>query len=274
MAASRPVSLRVRKAVWPLLGLVAAMALVALASPAIAGAENVSSSNRARSTAMATVRSSRPPRPRELHRHPRVQQRVERQHMERALLRQRQVHRARRARHDLPVTSAGVGQRRHVDETHRRSDPRPPRPTSTRVTTSLTGSSCRRRRGSRWRCATPTPTRPTTRARRRATRNAPTCVGDPDDATATRAAAPRSWRCSCIRRASRRSSTAISCDDTHWCAALTIDSLECTDGFAVCNRQLRGTGQLRLHPARRRPRPGRRARRRPTRHTRRTGRRC
>jgi|SRR5579863_77521 len=27
----------------------------------------------------------------------------------------------------------------------------------------------------------------------------------------------------------------ISCDDTHWCAALTIDSLECTAGFATCN---------------------------------------
>jgi hypothetical protein len=26
-----------------------------------------------------------------------------------------------------------------------------------------------------------------------------------------------------------------SCDDTHWCAALTIDSLECTYGFAQCN---------------------------------------
>ena len=26
-----------------------------------------------------------------------------------------------------------------------------------------------------------------------------------------------------------------SCDDTHWCAALTIDSLECTAGFASCN---------------------------------------
>jgi hypothetical protein len=26
-----------------------------------------------------------------------------------------------------------------------------------------------------------------------------------------------------------------SCDNTHWCAALTIDSLECTTGFAVCN---------------------------------------
>jgi hypothetical protein len=27
----------------------------------------------------------------------------------------------------------------------------------------------------------------------------------------------------------------ISCDNTHWCAALTIDSLECTEGFATCN---------------------------------------
>ncbi len=26
-----------------------------------------------------------------------------------------------------------------------------------------------------------------------------------------------------------------SCDDTHWCAALTIDSLDCTTGFANCN---------------------------------------
>jgi hypothetical protein len=30
-------------------------------------------------------------------------------------------------------------------------------------------------------------------------------------------------------------SDSISCDDTHWCAALTIDSLECTLGFAECN---------------------------------------
>jgi hypothetical protein len=27
----------------------------------------------------------------------------------------------------------------------------------------------------------------------------------------------------------------ISCDNTHWCAALTIDSLECTPAFASCN---------------------------------------
>ena len=30
-------------------------------------------------------------------------------------------------------------------------------------------------------------------------------------------------------------STAVSCNDSHWCAALTIDSLECTTGFATCN---------------------------------------
>jgi hypothetical protein len=30
---------------------------------------------------------------------------------------------------------------------------------------------------------------------------------------------------------------AISCDNSHWCAALTIDSLECTLGFAKCNTQ-------------------------------------
>ena len=29
----------------------------------------------------------------------------------------------------------------------------------------------------------------------------------------------------------------VSCDSTHWCAALTIDSLECTSGFAHCNPQ-------------------------------------
>jgi hypothetical protein len=27
----------------------------------------------------------------------------------------------------------------------------------------------------------------------------------------------------------------VSCDNSHWCAALTIDSLECTQGFATCN---------------------------------------
>ena len=28
---------------------------------------------------------------------------------------------------------------------------------------------------------------------------------------------------------------AVSCDDTHWCAALTIDSLECTADYGTCN---------------------------------------
>jgi len=30
-------------------------------------------------------------------------------------------------------------------------------------------------------------------------------------------------------------SDGVSCDNSHWCGALTIDSLECTEGFAVCN---------------------------------------
>ena len=30
-------------------------------------------------------------------------------------------------------------------------------------------------------------------------------------------------------------SDSVSCDNSHWCAALTIDSLECTLGFASCN---------------------------------------
>lgn len=30
-------------------------------------------------------------------------------------------------------------------------------------------------------------------------------------------------------------SDGLSCDDSHWCAALTIDSLECTNGFTSCN---------------------------------------
>jgi hypothetical protein len=46
MAATRPLSLRVWKAVWTLLGLVTAVAMVALSSPAIAGAENVKSNAR------------------------------------------------------------------------------------------------------------------------------------------------------------------------------------------------------------------------------------
>jgi hypothetical protein len=29
----------------------------------------------------------------------------------------------------------------------------------------------------------------------------------------------------------------LSCDDTHWCAALTIDSLECTPDFTTCNNR-------------------------------------
>ena len=44
----------------------------------------------------------------------------------------------------------------------------------------------------------------------------------------------------------------ISCDNTHWCSALNIDSLECNADLCNVQRQLRGAGQLRLHPAQRR----------------------
>ena len=43
------------------------------------------------------------------------------------------------------------------------------------------------------------------------------------------------WRCSCPHPGFAPFADSISCDNTHWCAALTIDSLECTTGFATCN---------------------------------------
>ena len=46
---------------------------------------------------------------------------------------------------------------------------------------------------------------------------------------------------------------AISCDNTHWCSALTIDSLECTgDRERLLQQQLHRAGELRLHPDQRR----------------------
>ena len=45
----------------------------------------------------------------------------------------------------------------------------------------------------------------------------------------------------------------ISCDNTHWCSALTIDSVEC-DRRGDVQRQLHRARELRVHPARRRPR--------------------
>ena len=44
----------------------------------------------------------------------------------------------------------------------------------------------------------------------------------------------------------------LSCDNAHWCAALTIDSLECTDHRCL-QQQLRRAGQLRLPPDQWRP---------------------
>ena len=44
----------------------------------------------------------------------------------------------------------------------------------------------------------------------------------------------------------------LSCDNSHWCAALTIDSLECTGRVRRLQQQLRRAGQLRIHPDQRR----------------------
>ena len=91
------------------------------------------------------------------------------QHVGRPLLRQRPLHRARRADHPVHVEQAGVGERRRRGTRRSRTDPAAaPDRRSTRAATSRTGSSCRSRRGSRWRCATPSRIR-STRARRGAT---------------------------------------------------------------------------------------------------------
>ena len=44
----------------------------------------------------------------------------------------------------------------------------------------------------------------------------------------------------------------ISCDNTHWCSALTIDSLECGTDGNTCNPNCEEPVELRVHPARRR----------------------
>ncbi len=55
----------------------------------------------------------------------------------------------------------------------------------------------------------------------------------------------------------------ISCDNAHWCAALTIDSLECTLNFATCNPNCRSSTPrtaISISTARRTGRTGRTAR--------------
>ena len=56
-----------------------------------------------------------PARPGAVHGRPRHPRRRQRQHVGRPLLRQWEVHRARRARHDLPLNPAGLGEQRHVE---------------------------------------------------------------------------------------------------------------------------------------------------------------
>ena len=96
-----------------------------------------------------------------------------------------------------------------------------------------------------------------------------TTVCDPNSAPLTAVHAPLGQRMH--RRASTRAAApafvelqfyppgfapfddSISCDNTHWCSALTIDSLECTGKrVRAVQQQLRRAGQLRLHPDQRR----------------------
>ena len=65
--------------------------------------------------------------------------------------------------------------------------------------------------------------------------NAPTCVG-PDCTTATSGGGSAFMEMQFYPPGNPPFADSASCDDTHWCAALTLDSLECTAGFASCNQ--------------------------------------
>ena len=146
----------------------------------------------------------------------------------RQVLRQRLVHRPRRARHQFhsrPGSSANVTWTQTLGR-----DPRSGAAVNDPGQDVSHWFELIPRRGTRWRCATPTPIRS---CPANPNRYKPT-ASDPWAATQGAAARP-SWSCSSTRQDTRRSWTGISCDDTHWCAALTIDSLECTAGFATCN---------------------------------------
>ena len=64
--------------------------------------------------------------------------------------------------------------------------------------------------------------------------NAPTCFG-PNCTTATSGGGSTFMEMQLYPPGNPPFADSESCDDTHWCAALTIDSLECTAGFAQCN---------------------------------------
>ena len=64
--------------------------------------------------------------------------------------------------------------------------------------------------------------------------NAPTCFG-PNCTTATSGGGSTFMEMQLYPPGNPPFVDSESCDGTHWCAALTIDSLECTAGFASCN---------------------------------------
>jgi hypothetical protein len=63
--------------------------------------------------------------------------------------------------------------------------------------------------------------------------NAPTCIGP--DCTANLGGGSAFMEMQFYPPGIPPFADSVSCDDTHWCAALTIDSLECTAAFASCN---------------------------------------
>jgi len=65
--------------------------------------------------------------------------------------------------------------------------------------------------------------------------NAPACVGVACSANAYPGAGSAFMELQFYPPGFAPFTDATSCDNSHWCAALTIDSLECTDGFGQCN---------------------------------------
>ena len=164
------------------------------------------------------------------------------------------VHRARRARHDVPVRQPGSGNDVTWTRPYR-ADP------SAAPTDANPGHDVAHwfelspRLGTRWRCATPTPTRRLSCTPESDT-NAPDVPSGNQCANGYPGGGSAFMEMQFYPPGFPPFVDGIGCDDTHWCAALTIDSLECTYGFATCNTELRGTSQLRASSRRTASRPG------------------
>ncbi len=234
MAASQPVSVRVRKAVSPLLGLVAAMALVALASPAIAGAENVSSSNRGALDCNGDSPLQQAARPTMNC----TDIRGFNTEWNANTWNGRFYDNGEYIGHDEPDTtflSHQPGSGDDITWTMRIGQDPQAAPTDVNPGHDV----------SHWFQLSPAPwfsmamcdtsSYPTNEGcTPESDSNAPTCVGTQttncfpggDSAFMEMQLYPPGFP---------PFVDGIGCDDSHWCAALTIDSLECTVGFAVCN---------------------------------------